>query len=203
MLQQAATAGDRDAQYELAYRYLTGRDVERNQTDGMRWLRLSAEQGLTEAQWELGIRLIAEGGGFSTQKKQPRDEEKLKEAVRWLKLASDAGLLNASESLAYCYFDGIGVTKDVRTGFSIRLEAARAGFSLSQLNLSWCYANGIGTIQDDIEAYAWLCTARANGEQFTESEMQILEARMTRTDLTAARELAKKYFAIKGGTGRH
>jgi len=52
---RAAERGHADAQYNLGFMYLLGEGVQANPNEGLRWLRLSADQGDESA-----IRLIAD-----------------------------------------------------------------------------------------------------------------------------------------------
>ena len=44
-----AEQGDADAQYNLGYRYVTGIGVPQDRAEAVRWLRLAADQGHTQA----------------------------------------------------------------------------------------------------------------------------------------------------------
>ena len=52
---QAAEQGNKDAQYELGYRYAHGSGIAKDEAEALRWFRLAAEQGLPEAQTALGL----------------------------------------------------------------------------------------------------------------------------------------------------
>ena len=49
-----AEQGDADAQYNLGYRYVTGIGVPQDRAEAVRWLRLAADQGHTQAEDFLG-----------------------------------------------------------------------------------------------------------------------------------------------------
>jgi hypothetical protein len=68
----------------------------------VRLSRLSAEQGVAEAQYKMG-------NFYYTGKGVPRD---YKEAVKWYRLAAEQGFAKAQTSLGGMYFDGLGVTQD-------------------------------------------------------------------------------------------
>ncbi len=51
---RAAQQGDAEAQYNLGNMYRTGEGVPQNDTEAMKWFRLSAEQGYAAAQFTLG-----------------------------------------------------------------------------------------------------------------------------------------------------
>ena len=54
-LQQKAAGGDAQAQFDLAYCYACGTDVEQDKEQSLTWLTKAAEQGLVNAQLLLGL----------------------------------------------------------------------------------------------------------------------------------------------------
>jgi TPR repeat protein len=75
-----AEQGDAEAQFDLGFRYNTGRGVRQDTAEAARWYRLAAEQGLAGAQFNVGL-MYDNGRGV------PQDDA---EAVRWYRLAVDA-----------------------------------------------------------------------------------------------------------------
>ena len=65
--------------------YADGEGVPEDDAEAVRWYRLAADQGLANAQYNLGV-MYADGEGV------PEDDA---EAVRWYRLAADQGLANA------------------------------------------------------------------------------------------------------------
>lgn len=60
-LQQAAQAGDPDAQYALGYMYYYGKNVPQNTQTGMNWIKRASVQGQEQATKALSI--LGQGGG--------------------------------------------------------------------------------------------------------------------------------------------
>jgi TonB family protein len=56
-LMRAANAGDAKSQLELANKYFEGKEIGKNETQGMAYLRKAANQGLPRAQFEMGEHL--------------------------------------------------------------------------------------------------------------------------------------------------
>jgi TPR repeat protein len=50
-----ANAGDSEAQYEIAVRYLVGRGIEQSYVEAAKWLQESAAGGVISAQYNLGV----------------------------------------------------------------------------------------------------------------------------------------------------
>lgn len=62
-LQRQADAGDPKAQLELSKNYFQGMDVRKSESFGYKLLRQAAEQGLPEAQYEMGEYRSGKGSG--------------------------------------------------------------------------------------------------------------------------------------------
>lgn len=83
-LLQKAQAGDPKAQFDLASAYMAGNGVAVSPTQGMEWLRKSAEQGYASAQATLGY--FYEKGGLRSVPgfEQPNPHE----AAKWFRKAA-------------------------------------------------------------------------------------------------------------------
>ena len=109
-----ATAGDAEAQFQLAMRYFSGKiisddmldyqDAEILLTEAAKWLRLSAEQGLVKAQHFLGI--------FCDD--QLVDSLDPREAVLWFGKAAEQGHVESQFRLGLCFDDGKIVSERAR-----------------------------------------------------------------------------------------
>jgi len=103
-LKNAAEAGDAGAQYRLGEALLQqpGHTQETSEA-AMRWLRMSAENGNTEAMIVLG-RLSRTGVGIL---------QNFGESARWLQIAATRGDPEGMLEYGRLYRDGIGVDKDL------------------------------------------------------------------------------------------
>lgn len=99
-----AESGDAENQYNIGLQYEEGASVEggKDYQKAAKWYRLAAEQGLAEAQYQLGY-LFYNGNGVT---------QDYKKAAIWWQRAAEQGLLNAQYNLATLYSLGHGVTKD-------------------------------------------------------------------------------------------
>lgn len=89
----AADAGDADAQLSLAYMYLRGEGVEQDYEKAFKWTEKSAEQGLAQAQNELG----------RAYEQMKQDYNK---AIEWYKKAAAQGYRDAQKNLDRLYENG-------------------------------------------------------------------------------------------------
>ena len=76
--------------------------LQEDYVEAVKWYRLSAKQGLAEAQYVLGV-MYANGEGV------PENDT---EAVKWYRLAADQGDAMAQSNLGVMYLQGRGVPED-------------------------------------------------------------------------------------------
>ena len=117
------------------------------------WLREAAEQGLAEAQGNLGY-AYAHGEGV------PKDAG---QAARWYRKAAEQGLAAAQNNLGYAYAHGEGVPKDAGQAVLWYSKAAAQGDPVAQYSLGWAYADGEGVPKDLSEAVLWFRKAAEQG----------------------------------------
>ncbi len=115
-LKALAAKGDSEAQNALAEMYFSGKGVSKNPSEALHWLRESAGQGYSPAQYGLGS-LYYDGA-----KGVPRN---FPEAAKWLQLAAQQGSAVAQTKLGALYMLGEGVPKDrVLSGMWLNLAHA-------------------------------------------------------------------------------
>ena len=81
----------------------------------MKWYRKAAEQGHTEAQFNLGV-CYASGRGVTKNEA---------EAVKWYRKSADQGFANAQYNLGVCHEYGTGVPKDLVESYAYWSLAGR------------------------------------------------------------------------------
>ena len=91
--------------------------------------RAVAEQGLAEAQFNLG--LIYDNGLGVTEDNQ--------EAVKWYRRAAEQGLTEAQNNLGLMYEKGEGISEDVKEAVRWYRRAALLGLAEAQVNLALMY----------------------------------------------------------------
>jgi uncharacterized protein len=99
---QAAEKGYDWAEVHLAWAYDTGKGVDRDQVEAVKWYRQAADKGNSAAQASLGRNY--ENGGVV-----PFDPV---EAVKWYRLAAKQGDINAQQRLGAMYYNGLGIPMD-------------------------------------------------------------------------------------------
>jgi len=145
--------------------YHDGLGVAQDDTKALQWLRLAAEQGLSYAQYNLGV-VYHDGLGVA------QDDA---EAVRWFRLSAEQGDAEAQNNLGAMYRNGQGVPQDDAEAVRLYRLAAEQGDAEAQNNLGVMYANGQGVPQDDAEAARWYRLAAEQGNAEAKQNHSVLQ----------------------------
>jgi len=145
-----AEQGHADAQYKLGIMYAFGQGVPRGYDEGVRWLRMAAEQDLAEAQTILGAMCAGV-------------QQDYVEAARWLRMAAEQEYAEAQCELGGMYANGQGVPQDYIEAVGWWRKAAEQGYALAQYNLGVMCDEGSGIPQDYVEAVRWFRMAAEQG----------------------------------------
>ena len=162
-----ASAGDPDAQYELAICFAEGRGVKKDYRRAAAWFREAAINGVAAAQYDLGF-LYDVGLGLE------RDPI---EAVIWYQSAADQNEPIAQLRLGSVYLAGDVVPRNPAEAVRWLRRAAEQGVAEAQTVLAARYETGDGVAQSIGSAYGWYDLAAASGL----SEAQVAKARLTKT----------------------
>jgi len=98
----AADQGQRDGQFGLAVRYVTGQGMPKDDGEALRWFKAAADQGHADAQYDLGT-MYEIGQGT---------EADLSSAVYYYKLAAQQGVVKAQYRLGILLTKGQGIEPD-------------------------------------------------------------------------------------------
>ena len=125
LLRNAAQQGDADAQYEIAWLYVTGTRVPQSYKNAAMWTLKAAEQGHTGAQYAMY-------NNYESGRGVEKSEAK---SVYWLKKAAENGRASAQYAYANRLHHGKGVPKDVGAAIIWYKKAADQGHSTAQEEL--------------------------------------------------------------------
>lgn len=98
----AADQGQRDGEFGLAVRYVTGQGVPKDDGEALRWFKAAADQGHADAQYDLAT-MYEVGQGTETD---------LPLAVYYHKLAAQQGVVKAQYRLGILLTKGQGIETD-------------------------------------------------------------------------------------------
>lgn len=91
------------SQYLLGYKYLVGEYVIKSFIKAKKWLVLAAENDDAQSQYLLGISYFEDGKNKMVLS--------LEDAIKWLIKSANNKYKEAMKKLAWCYENGVGVTK--------------------------------------------------------------------------------------------
>lgn len=165
-----------DAQVQncIGYCYTHGRGTEQDEWKGQYWYTLSAEQGNSIAQNNLGYRyylekdlekaiywytLSAEQGNSYAQANMGEyffyDKKDHEKALYWYTLSAEQGNDSAQFSLGYSYMESRGAGQDVQKGLYWYTLSTEQGNRYAQRNLGIHFEHGRGISKDLEKAFYW------------------------------------------------
>ncbi|MCC7304937.1 MAG: SEL1-like repeat protein [Alphaproteobacteria bacterium] len=153
-VERQALEGVPEAQHDLAAIYIAGRaGVKQDYKRARFWFEQAAEQGVSNARYNLGV-LYHQGLGVKPD---------LDKAIEWYKSAAELGHPEAQYNLGIAYIEGIGVSYDPVKAATYFENAARQGIMEAAYNLGLIYENGLlGDTKPD-KALMWYKTAADQG----------------------------------------
>ena len=169
---------------------LQGPGSHQNDPGALKQLRLFAEKGNADAQYELAhayddalygvtrdyaeamkwCRLAAAQGQAMAQMALGERyragnrgvAQDFGEALKWYRLAAAQGIANAQFSLGEFYSQGLGAPQDYAEAVKWFRLAAVQGHGFAQAQLGTCYRDGQGVAQNYVLALMWWSLAAAN-----------------------------------------
>ena len=137
---------------------------QKDYVKAVEWYRKAAEQGNSDAQFNLGF-CYAKGNGVKKDYEQ---------AVKWFRKAVEQGNSYALCELGNCYFNGVGVAKNLSEAFSWFRKSALQGYAVAQSNLGVCYEYGYGVAKNKSEAIIWYRKAAEQGNADAKARLKEL-----------------------------
>ncbi len=191
ILAPLAKAGDARAQNDVGVMYGRGLGVAQSYAEAVMWLTRSAEQGNPHAQSTLGY-LYYRARGV---------DQDFAAAALWSRRAAEQGIASAQSNLGLLYDKGQGVEQSFAEAVRWYRRAAEQGYPEAQRNLGSMYEHGHGVPADPVRAYAWYGVASAGGDEVALQLRGRLAARMSKGDVTRAREMAQDLHGRFGASG--
>ena len=120
-------------------------------------------------------------------------EQNHNEAFRLFKLSAEQGIKEGQSNLGRIYEKGLGVRQDYTEAVKWYRLAAIQGDVTSQFYLGTMYLSGRGVIKDYVIAHMWFNLANSNGQKDALKNRNIVERRMTASQIDKAQQLAKNW----------
>ncbi len=186
-LRHRAAAGDSDAQYKIAIRYLVGRGIEQDYTKAAKWLQEAAASGVISAQYNLGV-LYDSGRGV--------DPDPV-EALIWFHSAAEKGHGRAQYALAAAYAAGRGIERDSDMALKWLRRAAAENILEAQSSLANILATSPVSHDSLEEAYYWYRLADVNGDGKAADKAELVAARLTPEERADVSRRVSAFIAAK------
>ncbi|MCH7805598.1 MAG: sel1 repeat family protein [Proteobacteria bacterium] len=170
-----------EAQYLLGIRYEYGDGVAQDYAEAMRWIRLSAEQGYGDAQYDLAVSYLRDGDNAG--------------AIRWWRQAAEQGHAWSQFNLGGMYGFGEGVPQDDAEAAKWYRLSADQGHAGAQVNLGFKYRDGRGVPLDLVTSYMWFSLAAAQGDDLASRNKNRLKEKMTPEQIAEAEQLTQEWLA--------
>jgi TPR repeat protein len=201
-LKPFAENGNARAQSYVGSMYESGRGVERDYAEAIRWFLMAGEQGDAYSQSHLGYlyenglgaardeKLAAEWYAKAADQGEAYGEARLggmyrdgrglaqdfQQAAKWFSKAADQGSTWAQMNLGLLYIKGHGVPLDYTKAISLLRGAADQNDNYAQYNLGWAYESGTGVPKDTQEAIKWYRKASDRGNDQASAHLAGLTA---------------------------
>lgn len=177
---QMAEQGDETAQVTLGGMYISGQGVTQDYQQAVKWLKLAAEQGNTEAAYNLGV-------FYDTV------EQNYPEAFKWYKIVAEQGDTDAQTNIGVMYELGQGVTQSYQEAFNWFEKAAKQGNVTAQANLGKMYYLGNGVTKNLSKSYMWLVIAKLNDSMSVPgNNLLAIEKEMSEAETEKAKAMVDK-----------
>ena len=157
---------NRDLQSWLAYCYIEGKGVEKDEDEAFKWCRKAAEGGNFWSMNKLGL-MYEFGDGT---------EKNLEKAFRWYKAAAENGHAGGQYNLGDMYEFGKGTEQDLAAAFKWYKASAEKGNSVGQYHLGDMYEHGKGTAKNAKLAVEWYTKAAKKGNNDAQKALERIEA---------------------------
>ncbi len=164
LYEQAARAGNTDAEFAVGQAYQRGFGIAPDATLATAWYRAAALNGLASAQTSLGF-------AYQTGLGIARDDSA---AALWFARAAAQSDPSGETALGYLELYGRGVVRDRAQAIALFSQAATRNFGPAFLALGYCYAQGLGTTQNLALASQYFLKANQSGVAQAKSALAML-----------------------------
>lgn len=191
-LEARAFAGVAAAQHDLAALYVAGTGgVQRDYGRAVFWFTKSAEKGMANAHYNLGV-MYQQGLGV------PQDAAA---ALGWYERAAQLGHPEAMYNLGIANIEGIGADRNIARGVAFFKQAANAGVSQAAYNLGVLYESNFIGPADLTKAAEWYQTAANEGHAEAKKSLARLSGPAAEPYAGDAEDVMAKHDETEYGQG--
>ena len=162
-LKQLANRNNPKAQFELGVIYLKEKFLKSNNKTGIEYLIKAANQGLLDAQINLGnLYYYGNGNGI---------DQNYILAYKYYSMAAEQDHTISQSQIGCLYYLGQGVIKNYEMAFKYYYLAAEKNHVNAQYNIGLMYYKGCGVNQDYGMAYKYYLLAANHGHYFAQNNL--------------------------------
>ncbi len=163
---EAGNLGDGFAQHMVGFCYSSGKGVDQDEREGLKWYEMAAEQGNAKAESNLGLALKNGTGGIKPDPKR---------ALALMERAASKNLPSALNNLGHWYQKGeCGLGVNERKAFELFMEAAKKGNADAQCSVGFYYSKGKGGVKKDkAVAISWYKKAADQGHEGAKRNLEV------------------------------
>lgn len=193
-LDDLASKNDPDAQYLLGYNLLHGLGGwKKSNYRGLAWLNKAADQNNTGALHTLATTYAFGYAGVEIDKKK---------AVEYYIRAAKLGYAASQNNLAWSYYQGDGVDKNIYEAIYWATKATERGDYFSYGSLGAIRLDTDVFVRDDVETYKWLrlgtsLMPEGTAKQGDLKKLEEVKARMTPEQIQKAEELVRNWKPLE------
>lgn len=154
------------------------------------WYRKSADQGYAPAQRALAY-MFEQGMGVN---------QDMNQAFAWYRKAADGGDAEGEYKTGWSLDVDSGDVDSTAMATAVEWyrKSAEQNNHAAQMFLGFAYATGKGAARDDVQAYKWLTLSNGRGYD-TPATLAELESRMTKGEISEAKQKADEWMKAHGG----
>src|SRR5208282_4592143 len=184
LMLQAAQAGHRTAQFNVAMGCFRGDGGVTNYEEGQRWLLQSAGDGWPMSEYYLGLSYL--NGSFQF----PKDTA---EGVKWLRQAATDDCLPAQETLGIKLIKGVDVPRNAQEGVKWFRHAAECGDAKAEGDLGYALETGEAGVPDLIEVCMWDQLSANQGVPQAKINLARVRAQLNDAQIQEAEQRAEQF----------
>ena len=186
-LRQAAEAGNSNAQFVIATRYLNGENVTADAAKAAYWYGKAAASGLAPAQYRVAT-LFERGTGV---------EKNMAAALAWYERAGVLGNVKAMHNAAVISAGNEAGSPNYAAAYKWFSLAAAHGLKDSEFNLAVLIERGMGTKADPAEALFWYYAAAAQQDADAQTHADALAKSLSPAIVAAVQDRLQKWVPEK------
>lgn len=184
-----AENGNIIAQNELAELYFGGYGTNVNESEGIKWLRKSAEAGYWRSADKIGDLYY-----FGNHVPQSYSE-----AMKYYRMGTESEYANSELNMAYCYYYGKGVAEDNNKALEWFKKSYEHGSGEAANMIGIMYFNGHGVPIDNAQEFFWIKKSAEMG--YTQGQNNLGNCYYAGRGTEKNYEMAKQWYMKAANSG--